>query len=138
MHIETLPRRRHSISLTPLIDVVFILLLFFMLATSFTDWRQISLATGTTATADDTAKPSVVVRVAPDGELQYAGHDYSIESLIPILVQKDKAGDLSAVVIRPAADTTLGPTVTTLDALAATGLPVALSRPSNGSDTPQP
>ena len=39
------PRRRRSpISLTPLIDVVFILLVFFMLASSFLDWRSITLA----------------------------------------------------------------------------------------------
>ena len=31
------------ISLTPLIDVVFILLVFFMLASSFLDWRSIDL-----------------------------------------------------------------------------------------------
>ena len=36
-------RRRPLISLTPLIDVVFILLVFFMLASSFLDWRSIDL-----------------------------------------------------------------------------------------------
>ncbi len=36
-------RRRALISLTPLIDVVFILLVFFMLPSSFLDWRAIDL-----------------------------------------------------------------------------------------------
>ncbi len=36
--------RRQAISLTPLIDVVFILLLFFMLSSSFTQWRQVQLS----------------------------------------------------------------------------------------------
>ncbi|MEM6945656.1 MAG: biopolymer transporter ExbD, partial [Pseudomonadota bacterium] len=35
------PRKRLRISITPLIDVVFILLVFFMLASSFLDWRSI-------------------------------------------------------------------------------------------------
>ncbi|MBL4761375.1 MAG: biopolymer transporter ExbD [Gammaproteobacteria bacterium] len=35
--------RRQLISLTPLIDVVFILLLFFMLSSSFIQWREIAL-----------------------------------------------------------------------------------------------
>ena len=39
----SLPRRKQAISLTPLIDVVFILLLFFMLSSSFSQWRQIKL-----------------------------------------------------------------------------------------------
>jgi len=33
------PRRKSGISLTPLIDVVFILLLFFMLTSTFVPWR---------------------------------------------------------------------------------------------------
>ncbi|MGM0412317.1 MAG: ExbD/TolR family protein [Pseudomonadota bacterium] len=47
MHIETrtAPRRR-LISLTPLIDVVFILLVFFMLASTFMEWRLIDLQIG--------------------------------------------------------------------------------------------
>lgn len=137
MHIETLPRRKHGISLTPLIDVVFILLLFFMLATSFTDWRQISLATGTTASADQ-GPPPAVVRVAADGGLHYDGDSYSAHSLIPVLLQRQKAGDLAAVIVRPAPDTELGPTVAALDALANTGLPVALSRPPTSGETASP
>ncbi|MEZ5658577.1 MAG: biopolymer transporter ExbD [Burkholderiaceae bacterium] len=41
--IRAAPRRRPSLGLTPLIDVVFILLLFFMLATSFGQWRFIEI-----------------------------------------------------------------------------------------------
>jgi len=37
------PRSKLVLSLTPLIDVVFILLIFFMLASQFVDWRQIKL-----------------------------------------------------------------------------------------------
>lgn len=33
------PKRKNAISLTPLIDVVFILLLFFMLTSTFVPWR---------------------------------------------------------------------------------------------------
>jgi biopolymer transport protein ExbD len=37
------PRPKITLSLTPLIDVVFILLIFFMLASQFADWRTIDL-----------------------------------------------------------------------------------------------
>ncbi|SFD74585.1 biopolymer transport protein ExbD [Thiohalospira halophila DSM 15071] len=47
MHIESgAPSRRRLISLTPLIDVVFILLVFFMLASTFMEWRLIDLQIG--------------------------------------------------------------------------------------------
>ncbi|MCW8356040.1 MAG: ExbD/TolR family protein [Marinomonas sp.] len=35
------PKRKNAISLTPLIDVVFILLLFFMLTSTFVPWRLV-------------------------------------------------------------------------------------------------
>ena len=44
-------KKRPLISLTPLIDVVFILLVFFMLASSFLDWRSIDLSTPAAAEA---------------------------------------------------------------------------------------
>lgn len=37
------PKRKNAISLTPLIDVVFILLLFFMLTSSFVPWRIVDM-----------------------------------------------------------------------------------------------
>jgi biopolymer transport protein ExbD len=42
-------KRKQAISLTPLIDVVFILLLFFMLSSSFNQWKAIQLPASTTA-----------------------------------------------------------------------------------------
>lgn len=47
------PRRRNAISLTPLIDVVFILLLFFMLTSQFIQQRRVDLPVPTAGTADD-------------------------------------------------------------------------------------
>nr|WP_232846286.1 biopolymer transporter ExbD [Amphritea pacifica] len=41
--LEITPRASQSISLTPLIDVVFILLLFFMLSSTFNKTRQLEL-----------------------------------------------------------------------------------------------
>lgn len=53
--------RRARISITPLIDVVFILLLFFMLSSSFMQWRQLDLPLPSAGAAADA--PVVSVRV---------------------------------------------------------------------------
>ena len=45
------PKRKVGISLTPLIDVVFILLLFFMLTSQFIEWRSLDLSIGGTASS---------------------------------------------------------------------------------------
>lgn len=52
--------KRQMISLTPLIDVVFILLLFFMLSSSFIKWQQITLTSPAEAQTTSTLP---VVRV---------------------------------------------------------------------------
>lgn len=128
MHIETVKRRRHSISLTPLIDVVFILLVFFMLATSFTDWRPITLATGTSNAAADRSKPPAVVRVSADGQLNYDGQAYTAAGLAQTLITARHNDRISAVIVQPDADTTLDTTVGVLDALSGAGVkPMSLA-----------
>lgn len=60
-------RRSAVVSLTPLIDVVFMLLLFFMLATSFDRWRSIELSAGSNrlaATSSD--RQTLVLTVKTD------------------------------------------------------------------------
>lgn len=61
------PRTRR-ISLTALIDVVFILLLFFMLTTSFQHWKQVELNVGSTAgAASSKQKNTVLLLTAQQG-----------------------------------------------------------------------
>ncbi|PWE33365.1 biopolymer transporter ExbD [Maritimibacter sp. 55A14] len=59
------PRRPARISLTPLIDVVFILLVFFMLATRFEDWRGMPLSAGGAGMGDGLSG-ALVLEVAPN------------------------------------------------------------------------
>jgi len=73
-------RRRPSveISLTPLIDVVFILLIFFMLASSFLDLRAIELKTAKLGNAAVAASEgSVMVKLRADGDYLVSGERMS-------------------------------------------------------------
>lgn len=65
MQIENRPRRRPSINLTPLVDVVFILLVFFMLAFSFMEWRAIDLNTSRAQGVGRGAERALLVRLCP-------------------------------------------------------------------------
>tara|TARA_R110002020_G_scaffold58372_4_gene160060 strand:- start:24422 stop:24808 length:387 start_codon:yes stop_codon:yes gene_type:complete len=61
-----LPVRRHSrLSLTPLIDVIFLLLLFFMLSSTFSRYSEISVSGGGGA-AGAASRPDVILSVARD------------------------------------------------------------------------
>lgn len=73
MLLEIAPRkRRNLISLTPLIDVVFILLLFFMLSSSFIRWHQINLQS---ATSSESQTPDLrVLKIESNqGDLSFNG-----------------------------------------------------------------
>jgi len=121
MHIEVPARRKHAIGLTPLIDVVFILLIFFMLATSLVDWRGIGLATGSTP-AKPGQTPPAVIRLAEDGGLYLNGERMRLTVLAERLRARLSSGEISAAILRPDAPVTLGPAVRTLDALAGAGV----------------
>lgn len=70
-------RRRKMISLTPLIDVVFILLLFFMLSSNFTRWHQINVQS---ATSSESQTPDLrILKIESNlGELSFNGSHLSM------------------------------------------------------------
>ncbi len=120
--IGTAPRaRRPLISLTPLIDVVFILLVFFMLASSFLQWRVIDVsASGSGSPAGDNLQ-SVRIEIHP-GELRVQDHKIRPADVAEFI--RRQYGDVSqvAVALWSMPGTELQAIVTTLDHLAAGGI----------------
>lgn len=122
MHIETAPRPKRRINLTPLIDVVFILLVFFMLASSLADWRSIGLATGT-APADPGQAPAATVVVTTEGGIRYQGTVYASAAAVAAQLRaRLTSGEISAVVVQSEEGVRLGAVVTVFDALAGAGI----------------
>ena len=75
--------KQRVISLTPLIDVVFILLLFFMLSTQFTRQKAMALniPAGNVPAASD-ADSSLTLHLSANGNIKFAGGDVvSLDSL---------------------------------------------------------
>lgn len=125
------PRRRAAISLTPLIDVVFILLVFFMLASSFLDWRTVRVEAAE-AGAGPASEGALLVGVSADG-LSLGGRpvaEADLRDRLKSLLAEDPA---RRVTLRPAPGTPLQATVDALDLLAAAGARhVGLSAPGGG------
>ena len=76
-------RTRRRASLTPMVDVVFLLLVFFMLAARFGAEGAISLVTGGTAEADWSGPPRLL-ELGVDG-LRLNGVEIGLETLTPAL-----------------------------------------------------
>jgi biopolymer transport protein ExbD len=121
VHIEVAPRRKRSVSLTPLIDVVFNLLLFFMLASSLAKWSGLELATGSeSASADDT--PAADVYLLGAGELRYEGERYPLVDLAERLSVELKQERISSVILRAEEGVLLHELIDSFDRLSHAGI----------------
>jgi biopolymer transport protein ExbD len=115
-----------------LIDVVFILLLFFMLSSSFLDWRALRLDAAA-AGGRGASEGAVLVGVSTEG-LSLGGRPVTAAELsarLRALLAEDPA---RRVALRPAPGAPMQATVDALDLIAAAGArSVALSAPGAAS-----
>ncbi|WP_120496544.1 biopolymer transporter ExbD [Kiloniella sp. EL199] len=119
------------IGLTPLIDVVFILLIFFMVATSFDMPRLLSLKPATGGKGSISERPVVRITVGSNGGcyLDEAFHDCNE---IGSIIHGQGQGDvLPVVALTPRAGTKLQDIIGTVDALALSGLNDTVLMPSS-------
>ena len=115
------PRRRRAlIGLTPLIDVVFILLVFFMLASSFLDWRAIDLHVPDRDVAGTSMDGALLVEIRPGG-LRLSGEEVSLEALGAGIERHLALRPDRRILVQPAPGVALQETVRVLDRLAVTG-----------------
>ena len=114
-------RRRALISLTPLIDVVFILLIFFMLASNFIEWRSIQLNVPAPATGGPAWERALLVEIRPDG-LRLSGESMPLDVLVARVGERLAAKADQRVLVRPSPGVPLQAAVEVLDRLAAVGV----------------
>lgn len=109
---------RRKISLTALIDVVFILLMFFMLTASFTQYATLTLNTPTASANSINERPQIL-RLYANRMVTLAGARQSEElTLSEILPELDAD---SPIVILPHADTDLQTILSVFEALKNSG-----------------
>ena len=112
-----------QVGLTPLIDVVFILLLFFMLATNFESWRSMPIETSNPGAGAAAASQRVLlVRILEDG-IEVGGQRGTIDRLGEMIRSRLDGGDGAAEVIVSAADgVALQRIVTVIDTIESAGI----------------
>jgi biopolymer transport protein ExbD len=133
MQLDLTPRpQRRLISLTPLIDVVFILLLFFMLASSLTRLQAVALATPAATLAGSASQsrsqPSMLLRIQEDGQLDLNGEPIQRSVIAERLSAAFEREPNLRVLVQPAHRVRLQTTMTLLDQLTAAGIPRARLR----------
>lgn len=120
MRLEARHPARRLVSLTPLIDVVFILLLFFMLATRFEDWHRLPLAAAE-AGSGPAAEGALLVRLHAGGGLDIAGRPVAPSGLGAAIADRLADDPGRRVLLQAGPGVPLQRTVAALDDLAAAG-----------------
>lgn len=128
---EIIRRRRSLVILTPLVDVVFILLVFFMLVSNFSDRRVIDMLTPAAAKQATEADSVgvILIRVGRDGSLNISGLPTTAVKLAQEVAVRS-VGDIEySYLIQPDAGVSLQEVVSVVDLLKNSGArSVALTR----------
>lgn len=93
-----------GIDMSPLIDCVFILLIFFIVTTVFVEETGVEVDKPQAATASQLEKNSILIAITDKGEVRYAHRNIGIEGVrqvvtrgqqeergIPVIIQADSA-----------------------------------------------
>ncbi|WP_422007673.1 ExbD/TolR family protein [Pyruvatibacter mobilis] len=111
-----LARRRSIISLTPLIDVVFILLVFFMLASSLQQYRSIPMG-GPAETSGQPVLDELVVIIVHQDHVEIGGDSMPLTSALKRLAPAQQQSASPRILLQPAPGVSFQRAVTVLDEL---------------------
>ena len=115
MQLIKLQRKHSLISLTPLIDVVFILLIFFMLASSFAEWQFIELSVGEIEEIRADSLRTSRIKLVSNDTFLLNDKEMGIEEIVSIVRERCRANINHPIIIQPHDGVSLQSLVTILD-----------------------
>ncbi len=90
-----------DIDISPLIDCVFILLIFFIVTTVFVKQPDVDIREPVAVSAEDLAKNSLIIAVTADGSVVYGGDSIGLAGVQPLVRRELTSGDPMPVIIKP-------------------------------------
>ena len=114
-------RSKQELNVAPLIDVVFLLLIFFMLASTFIKPEAIGLMLEGTSTAGGSAEEMLNIEVIVDGTIRLNGLRLSMPQLETELASRIQGDQTRPVTIKAAAEVPVQTLVNIMDRVRAAG-----------------
>jgi biopolymer transport protein ExbD len=123
-------RRRHSeemsaeadINITPLLDIVFIMLIFFVVTTSFVREAGIEVNRPTAQTAERKEHASILIAIAPNGEIWIDRRAVDVRSVRAVIERLRAENPEGAVVIQGDREAQIGLLVQVMDQVRKAGV----------------
>jgi len=103
-----------QINMSPLIDCVFLLLIFFIVTTVFVEETGVDVQKPRAASAQDMDKRSLQIALTEDGGIVYGGRRINLNSVRGIVAQQLKEENVPVIIIADARSRT-GPLVDVID-----------------------
>ena len=104
------------IDLTPMVDVVFLLLIFFMISTTFVESPGISIKLPeSSAQTVDREPKEIKVYLSREGEIFYRDKKISVDEFKSVLAEYQSAKDLTTVLLLADQESRHGKVVTLMD-----------------------
>jgi len=110
------------INLTPMIDAVFLLLIFFMVTTVFTQSHQLKIELPKAVNYDSLKEKKLNVAIAPDGRLEINGNLVSMGELGSWLQQEKARVAATSLIIKADAKTPHGYVIDVMETANAVGV----------------
>jgi len=100
MQFSRVAVKRRRLSLTSLIDVIFLLLLFFMLSSTFTRFSEVDIVAGRAGQQVSASKmPDVFIRLGKGNSWKVNGAELPQEVAVTELQRLEQAGAKTAVIV---------------------------------------
>ena len=123
-------RRRHdspvaeeaSIDLAPMLDIVFIMLIFFVVTTSFVKEAGIDVNRPSAQTAERKARGNILIAIAPDGALWIDKRPVDIRALRATVSRLHAENPEGSVIIQGDRDAQIGLLVAVMDQIRQAGI----------------
>jgi biopolymer transport protein ExbD len=82
---ESAEDKSGEINISPLIDIVFILLIFFIVTTVFVEETGVDIDKPRAASQKDLEKNSILLGITPDGKVYYGGREIGVGEVRPVV-----------------------------------------------------
>ncbi|WP_150305987.1 ExbD/TolR family protein [Pseudomonas saliphila] len=122
--------RRHTatndeeagIDLTPMLDIVFIMLIFFIVTSSFIKEAGITVQTPSAASATEQPKGNILIAVSPNGEIWMDGQQVDIRAVRAAVERMRVDQPDSSVVVQADQDSRSGLVIQVMDQVRLAGV----------------
>ena len=122
MRFELRQKRRAAINITSLIDVLFLLLIFFMVSSTFLEQPGMKLDLPSARASEATSAEQLTVFVGPEGEILFGERSLPVDSLEAAMREAAASADERTLVLKADREARHGTVVRVMDIAKRAGL----------------